>query len=267
VPNEGQQRQWNNPSWIDNWKSIEPSIAGLSVPLLDALAPAPGERVLDIGCGGGLTTLAIAQAVGAEGSATGVDISEPLVALASGRATEAGIPNTNFVKGDAQVADIPGGPFDAATSRLGVMFFEDPPAAFANIRRHLRPGGRLVFICFQSQENNPWFPSTVLAKYAPARPQTGFAPPTPFALGDRESTTKILDMAGFSDIELRDFTGAYDEPVDTRAGLGMLMGLQLPPDVMEQATIDMADHYRSISTNGRDQLPRHYWIVSARNPG
>jgi SAM-dependent methyltransferase len=267
MPNESQQRQWNNPGWIENWKSLEPSIAGLTTPLLEALAPAAGERVLDIGCGGGLTTLAIAQAVGADGTSTGLDISEPLLALATGRAKEAGIPNTSFVHGDAQVAAIPGGPFDAATSRLGVMFFEDPPAAFANIRRHLKPAGRLVFVCFQSPGSNGWFPSTVLAKYTPERPQTGFPPPTPFALGDREFTTKILDKAGFSEIELRGFTGTYDEPVDTRAGIGMLAGLQLPPDVMEQATKDMMAFYASISTNGRDQLPRNYWIVSARNPG
>ena len=123
--------------------------------------------------------------------------------MASERAADAKAGNVRFFAGDAQVADIPGAPFDAATSQFGVMFFEDPAAAFSNIRRHLRPGGRLVFACWQPANANEWYPVRIMVKYASAPPPpAGDGPrPGPFSLGDPAYVRQVLTAAGYRDIE------------------------------------------------------------------
>ncbi|MEO9255926.1 MAG: methyltransferase domain-containing protein [Tepidiformaceae bacterium] len=267
MANEGQHQQWNNPNWVKTWKGLEPSVSNVLEPLLNALAAKPGENVLDVGCGGGLTTLSIAQQVGPDGSAVGFDISEPLLELASSRAKEAEISNAHFVHGDAQVEDAPGGPFDAATSRLGVMFFADPPAAFANIRRQLRPGGRLVFLCFQAAADNPWYPGPALAKYGPPPPPSDYLPISPFALGEQLRTNKILESAGFDDIHFHPLVTEWDGRLDLGAGAGLIKQLRLSDAHAEQANKDVLTYLEGLATDGRDRVPRKYWIVSAKNPG
>lgn len=265
--NERQNRQWNDPTWLDTWKALEPSVSNLLEPLLDALAARPGERILDVGCGGGLTTLSIAAQVEPGGSAVGFDISESLVAWATERADEGGIANARFVHGDAQVDEAPGGPFDAATSRLGVMFFSDPPAAFANIRRQLKAAGRLVFLCFQDATVNRWFPAPVLAKHAPPRPPSEYLPVSPFALGQRPLTTKILERAGFVDIQFEPLVTAFDGEIDVSAGAGFIAQLGLSPEAAQRANDEALAYVQNLATHGRDQIPRQYWIIRARNHG
>ena len=153
--NDGQRRVWNDREFVERWKRRERGVEPLTAPLLARLALRPGERVLDIGCGGGNTTIAAAAAVGASGAAVGVDLSAALLELARERAVRAGVPQASFVVEDAQTGSIPGAPFDVAMSRLGVMFFSQPVTAFTNIRRHLRRDGRLVFLCLQEGEANP----------------------------------------------------------------------------------------------------------------
>lgn len=266
MANEGQLKQWNNPRFIEFWKGVEPNVAPLLEPLMETLKPQAGEHILDVGCGGALTTLTAASRVAPGGSATGVDISEPLLELASQRAKEAGIENARFVRADAQVADIPGAPFDAVISRLGVMFFGDPPAAFANIRRHLKPGARMAAIVFQSPPANPWYPLPILAKYAPPRPPSNYPPPSPFALGDQAQFTEILTLAGFEDIGFSPFTYSWDEPEDQNYGPGLISQFQLEPEQREAAIAELNAHQQSILTNGRDRQPRNLWVVQARNP-
>jgi SAM-dependent methyltransferase len=172
--------------------------------LVAALAPQPGEQVVEIGCGGGLAAIETARAVGPTGAVTGFDLSEGFVRMAAERAAAAGLNNVRFVAGDAQVDDIPGAPFDAAMSQFGVMFFDDPIAAFANIRRQLRAGGRMTFACWQSPQKNGWLPQTTLARFvtpaaSPARPG-GPPPPGPFAFADPAYVGDVLERAGFSHI-------------------------------------------------------------------
>ena len=195
--NEAQQRAWNNAGMIERWKGIEPSAGPALEPLLTATQLKPGERVLDIGCGGGLTTLAAARAVGPSGLALGADLSAPMLEVARGRATEAGLGNVTFAVVDAQTADFAGAPFDIAMSRFGVMFFSDPVAAFANIARHLRSGGRLAFACWQDAKANTWQPSEIFARYNPAPPRVEGRPgPSPFAFADAAYVSGILASAG-----------------------------------------------------------------------
>ncbi len=121
--------------------------------MLDAAGLLRGARVLDIGCGCGDTTIAAAVAVAPDGHVVGVDVSEPMLVRARDRAAH--LANTTFALADAATF-VPDAPFDVVISRFGVMFFDDPTAAFANVRRAMKPGGRLVFVCWQSAQKNAW---------------------------------------------------------------------------------------------------------------
>jgi SAM-dependent methyltransferase len=266
MANEAQQRQWNSPEMIERWKLVEPSTGPAAEPLFATLQPQPGERILDIGCGGGGTTLRAATAVGPAGRAVGCDISEALLHLAAERARDAGATNIAFVAGDAQEATIAGGPFDAAISRFGVMFFADPPAAFANIRRHLKPGGRLVFACWQPAAVNPWYPSEIMARYAAPAPPSEFAPPGPFALGDTAYRQGILERAGFREISFEPHEFAWDDPPGLFSGAAQIAALRLAPDVAERALAELRAYESRSLVGGKVQTVRRFFVVRAQNP-
>ena len=169
---------------------------------LDALRVAPGERALDIGCGPGSTAIELAARVAPGGEVVGVDISPAMVAAAARRAAAAGASNVRFVVANAQTGDL-GTDFDAIYSRFGVMFFADPVAAFANIGRSLRPGGRLGFVVWGPLADNPWMFVPTLAAGPELKAELtipGPNEPGPFSLADREQVTATLDQAGFVDI-------------------------------------------------------------------
>lgn len=204
--NEAQRAAWNAESQARTWPKRERITIAVTPRLLDALALRRGEKVLDIGSGGGLAAMDAAQAVGASGSVTGFDLSAPLVGLAQQRAAEAKCSNATFIAGDAQTDTIPGAPFDVVMSQCGVMFFDDPVGAFTNIRRHLKPGGRIAIACWQPPAKNTWFPGPVLAPFAPPPPATqhGGPPPGPFAFADHAYAENILTSAGFRDVSAED---------------------------------------------------------------
>ncbi|ETX29184.1 class I SAM-dependent methyltransferase [Roseivivax isoporae] len=199
-PNAAQAEAWGGDMgrrWAARTADLEAQMAGVLDVLLDRAALAPGERVLDIGCGAGGSTRAAARAVGPSGSALGLDISAPLLALARERAPD----NARFVQADAQVHGFDGPPFDAALSRFGVMFFDDPVAAFANIRSALAPGGRLVMACWAGPEGNPWFTDprdAAVARLGPV-PQGDPDAAGPMAFRDPSRVLPILAAAGFAD--------------------------------------------------------------------
>jgi SAM-dependent methyltransferase len=171
--------------------------------LMAAAAPAPGERVLDIGCGTGWTTRTAARAVG-DGDALGVDISHLLVERARAKAADEGVANVAFTVADAQVHPFAPGGVDVAISRFGVMFFADAGAAFANVGRALAPGGRLAFACWQALRDNPWtlVPLGAMAAHVGAPEQPAPDAPGAWSLADPDRVRALLGAAGFADVAL-----------------------------------------------------------------
>ncbi len=202
-PNAAQREFWNGPqgaNWVANQAALDTLHAGVSALLLAEAAPAAGGRVLDIGCGGGATTLAAGRAVGPRGTATGVDISEPLLALARRRAEAAEAANVAFLHADAALHRFEPGSADLVLSRFGLMFFADPVAAFRNLAAALAPGGRLVFVAWAGAERNPWFSLPLAAaveRLGPAAPSDPDAP-GPMAFRDSGRVTGILADAGLA---------------------------------------------------------------------
>lgn len=202
--NPEQTRYWNERAGL-KWAALQRELDSQMEPLGEAaiarLDVQAGERVLDVGCGAGATSLALA-ARAAPGEVVGVDLSEPLLALARTRAE--GVANLRFELGDAQTATF-AAPFDAVFSRFGVMFFSDPVAAFTNLRAALRPGGRLGFVCWRALADNAWaaVPLTAALPLLPTPPQPSPpGAPGPFAFADAARVREILEHAGFVDIEV-----------------------------------------------------------------
>jgi SAM-dependent methyltransferase len=176
--------------------------------MLDAVRLEPGERVLDVGCGYGTTTLEAARRVAPGGTAVGIDITAPLLDLARQRAVAAGLDNVEFLEADAQVHPFQEGAFDAVISRFGIMFFEDPEAAFSNLGRAVRPGGRLVVVC----PNDPLQSEWVAVAFAAAAPHVGLpdlgppGAPGPFAFAEGNRLERTIRAGGFIDVTLEAIT-------------------------------------------------------------
>jgi SAM-dependent methyltransferase len=208
--NAEQVRYWNQEganAWVDYQDNMDVQLAPCAEVLYEVAAVRGGYCVLDIGCGCGATSLHISEEVGPTGRVTGVDISAPMIVRARERAAEAGPSHARFVVADAQTAPIPG-MFDAVVSRFGVMFFEDPPAAFANIRRSVRPNGRLSFVCWRTPAENEWASGMgrILRDLLPPSPPPDLNAPGPFALADAARVRSILASSGWTNvaIEARD---------------------------------------------------------------
>ncbi len=205
--NDEQIAYWNEkagPKWVAMQERLDAQLASLEGALLERAALLPGERVIDIGCGCGSTTLEAAARVGPGGAVLGADISRPMLERARERAAAAGLKNADFAEADAQVFPFAPGQADAVISRFGVMFFADPAAAFANIRRALTPAGRLCFVCWRPMSENPWMrvPLAAAAKHLELPPPPEPHAPGPFAFDDAEWVRSILDMAGYSSIQI-----------------------------------------------------------------
>lgn len=276
--NASQADYWNGgagQTWVEINRLLDMQLQPLGAQAQAALGPRPGERVLDIGCGAGDTSLDLARAVGPDGAVLGADISQLLLDLAARRAAAAGL-KVRFEAADAQVADLAGlagGAFDAAFSRFGVMFFSGPAAAFANIRRALKPGGRLAFVCWRPPEENPLMtaPMKAAAHLLPPQPPSEPDAPGPFAFKDPERVRGILGEAGFTDVAIRPFdarVGGWtpDEALVVAQRVGPLGGLlrespDLKPRVLEAVTEEMARH---TDADGKVRMGAAVWIVTAR---
>ncbi|HZQ00214.1 MAG TPA: class I SAM-dependent methyltransferase [Reyranella sp.] len=217
-----QAAYWNGPGgkmWLAAYDRIQQGITGFSRIVLEAAQAKAGERVLDVGCGTGATTAELAQAVGAGGHVLGVDISETLV----GAARAQKLANATFEVGDAARFPFTGQSFDLVFSRFGVMFFADPVAAFENLRRALKPGGRLTFICWRTPQENPWgaVPMRAALPFLPPMERPRPEDPGQYSFGDRGRVERILNQAGFAGLSI--------EPVDQMLNQGKDI-----PDVLDR---------------------------------
>jgi SAM-dependent methyltransferase len=233
-PNQQQVEAWNGGEsvhYVDHADRYDRQLAPFADALLDAVGPVRTDRVLDVGCGCGATTLAAARAAGV---VLGVDVSVPLLEVARARAASLG--NVDFVVADAQTHRFDDGAFDVVISQFGSMFFDEPVAAFANLRRSLAPGGRLALVTWQELAANEWL--TVVASAVARRaelPSLGGRSNGPgmFFLQDPDETSALLGSAGFTDVEIEPLSpslllaggGTLDESVDFLVGMGMVRGL------------------------------------------
>jgi ubiquinone/menaquinone biosynthesis C-methylase UbiE len=202
--------------WARNQEYGERQFAPVAEALFPVAAVRAGERVVDVGCGCGATTIALARIVGPRGRVLGVDVSAAMLALARERAPQD--TPLEFVRADATDYAFPRDAFDLLFSRHGVMFFAEPERAFANLRTALTPGGRLAFSCFRSPRDNPWAmtPLEVARRFVPPLPKLGPEDPGPFSFADETRVRRILGAAGFADIALK----PIDLEFDLAAGRG-----------------------------------------------
>jgi SAM-dependent methyltransferase len=205
--NAAQIAYWNSeagPRWVAMQERMDAMLAPLMHAALDRARPAVGETVLDVGCGCGATVLELAARVGPQGRVFGVDISAPMLQRARERVRDNGLQNVELTQADAAVHSFRPKAFDLAFSRFGVMFFDDPAGAFANIRSALALAGRLAFVCWTSPADNPWLtvPLTAARPHLPPQPQSDPTAPGPFAFADPDRVRGILTSAGYSAIDI-----------------------------------------------------------------
>lgn len=243
--------------------------------------PPPGAQVLDIGCGFGDTTQQLAEAVGPEGSALGVDSSPRFIETAEREATECGIDNAAFMVGDIETAEL-GGPFAYAYSRMGTMFFANPVAALRNVRRSMQPGARLVMVVWRAKVENEWMyrPQLVTERFV-TKPEDYDQPtcgPGPFSMAGADTTSGILVSAGFTDVVLHrcDLPIRSGRTLDEAVDLAMSIGpageiLRLQGDRAKHLHEPVAAALREemeqwVQPDGSVLAPASTWIVSAIVP-
>ena len=274
--NADQIEYWNGPpgeKWVKNQQVMDASLASATAGLLSLAAIKPGERILDIGCGSGQISLLAADAAGAAGQVTGVDISRPLLALARRRAE--GRANIGFIEADA--ATQPFAPeHDLLISRFGVMFFDDPPGAFANLRKAATLGGRLAFVCWRPVAENEYaaMPFAIAKPLMPPLPPADPHAPGPFALADADRLRAILAGGGFSDITITRHDGLM--PMGTTPEQAGIQATSLGPtaralrtfgeDVQARVLAAVTDAFRAYprTEDGMIGCRIACWLVGAR---
>jgi len=210
VVNVEQAQEWDGREgdhWVKHADRYDALSQRITPHLMEAAAVGAADRVLDVGCGCGLTTRSAARAASG-GSVLGIDLSAAMLQEAERRARAEGLTNVRFEQGDAQVHTFSPADFDLATSRFGVMFFEDPVVAFANIASAIRPGGRFVFVCWQDLARNDWImvPAGAALSYVPFPDLGPEGAPGPFSLADADRTRAVLTDAGFKGVAINEIT-------------------------------------------------------------
>ncbi len=275
TPNPRGAAFWNSTmghAWVSQQAVISDVFTSVTSVSLVAAAAKQGEHVIDIGCGPGDTLLAFARAVGPSGDALGVDVSVPMLEFARHRAAEAGLANVTCALADATTYAFEPRRANLVYSRFGMMFFDDPIKAFTNIRSAMKMGGRLVFVCFRTMPESPWFrvPIEAARPHVPPQPPVDPLAPGMFSLAREDRLRGVLTEAGFREIALN----ATDVPIhgkDTTQSMAFITQVGPLPALLENASDEQrkrateAAHNALAAQIGADGRGLHVglWLVSA----
>jgi SAM-dependent methyltransferase len=260
--------------WAADHERLDRLIRPLGMAAMERLAPAPGDAVIDVGCGFGATALELGRRVTSAGRVLGVDLSGAQLEVARASARAQGLAHLRFEHSDVTTYDFGGERFDGAFSRFGVMFFPDPIASFAHVRAALEPGSPLAFVCWQGLGDNEWMSVPLRAALTFVPPPAPLAPgaPGPFSFADATRVRGILEAAGFRDIDIE----AGGEPVQVGSNaedaaewlLKMGACTRLLADTSDDLRARVADQARAALSDRETadgvRLGTSTWIVHAR---
>jgi len=281
IANVDMKEYWNGDGgreWVRFQNRIDEGLIPFGLKAMTVANFLPGERVLDIGCGCGDTSFEIARQVGATGYVQGIDISELVLERARNREATESLGNVNFECSDAQIHDFEKMGFDVIFSRYGVMFFDDPEAAFKNIRRALNSKGRMTFICWKPVKENQWvsLPLDIASNYVQLPEPSDPESPGGFSFGDAARVMRILSAAGFINISIQQFHETFnvgenlDEAVKFLSSIGpasVAMGAPEVDDVTRHRfNSALHDFLGTHLTADGIKLNAATWIVTADNP-
>ncbi len=288
--NAGQVEYWNGEAglrWARSQDGMDRAFQPLTAALIERAAPCPGERAADIGCGCGDLSLMLADRLGTEGRVLAVDVSRPM--LEQARARQQALAGEvraaiQWQEADAAAWPFPEGGFDLLTSRFGVMFFADPVTAFRNMRRALRPGGRLVMLCWRPMQDNAWVavPRAAMLQVVPAPEPMPPHAPGPFAFADAARVGAILAQAGFTAVASVGVDAALDTAAPgsadaaalddavrfaTESGPASALLRDVDDALRERAVAAVRAALRGHAGAGRASLDAACWLFTAENPG
>ena len=279
--NADQIAYWNGPNgqrWTDRQAEQDVLLAPVTQALIDRAAPRAGERIIDVGCGCGGTSMALASRVAPTGFVLGVDISGPMLARAQQLAPKGASERlpVDFVLADATVYPFDPGSFDLLVSRFGVMFFAEPAISFSNLRRALRPLGRMAFACWREPRENPWMmaPLQAIYQHVPKLPPQGPEDPGPFAFASEERVHRILGEAGFKRIQMEPVALSFDIAIGRGLDAAVQAAMQIgpgsraldghPPETRAAAATTVKETLAPFVRGDSVPLPGSIWIVTAR---
>ncbi|MBT06007.1 MAG: SAM-dependent methyltransferase [Rhodospirillaceae bacterium] len=279
VVNVDQQQFWNEVKgdfWVTLKPRIDPLLSPFGVAALNALSAAKGERILDVGCGTGETSVELAKLVGPGGKVQGIDFSRPMLERARAEAVSAPQGVLSFKEGDAEVQQFVPNYFDAVFSRFGVMFFDDPVAALGNIRTAIKPGGRLAYVCWASRKDNPWIgiPTGAARQFLDIPPAPPDDAPGQFAMEREARIFDVLGRAGWSEVSVEKFEMEHNmgKNVSDAAGFICQMGpMSEPfgnasPALRSKCITAVEQALEPFKTSRGIDMKFSTWIVSAKNP-
>ena len=274
--NADQLAFWNGPgghTWVARQAHTDTTLTPVTKALLAFAAPRAGERVLDVGCGCGASTLDFARAVGPAGRVAALDVSGPMLAEGQARAKAAGVVNVDWRQADPATAALDG--YDLLTSAFGVMFFGDAMGAFANMRRAANPGARMAFVCWRPLAENPWMevPMNAVARHLPPRPKPAPHAPGMFAFADPERVSEVLTASDWAPPRFE----KLDVDLDVAAGRGLeeavIQSTQIgavnswlrnqPAEVVSAAIASLREALAPHVDGASVRLPGAMWLVSS----
>ena len=275
--NADQIAYWNGPGgqrWADRQAAQDILLKPIADVLIDRAKPQAGERVIDVGCGSGATTIAFGHKVAPSGHVFGIDVSAPMLERARQTAPKE-LP-VEFALADATVYPFDPASFDLLASRFGVMFFADPTLSFSNLRKALRPSGRLAFACWREPKENPFFmaPLQAVYKHVPKLPPQGPEDPGPFAFASEARVNRILGAVGFTGIAMEPCNLALDVALGRGLEVAVQSAFEIgpasraleghPPETRAAATNSVREVLATFAKGDTVPLPAAIWIVTAK---